>query len=101
MNRKEDVMKSYLAIPRCSYYPPNIQEEIRNAVGYGFDMGVSFGKQVKYAEQVTTKCLIQPENDRAWKEELSEIKGKLGTNNYECQLLALIAEILLIRKNGG
>ena len=75
------------------------------AINYGYEQGESFGKYEKYAEQVTNKFLIQPENDRAWKEELDEIMK--DCRNTTCctngsktvRLLAMIAEMILYRRN--
>lgn len=77
------------------------------AIKYGFEQGESFGKYEKYAEQVTNKFLIQPENDRAWQKELEDIMR--DCRNTTCRsnesktvrLLALIAEMILYTQRGG
>ena len=101
--RKEDLIKQYLTrddvVEVCKF--PNVFTVVYNALDLAFDQGESFGKYEKYAEKVEAECVIQPENDRAWREELDKIKEQLAPTNYECQLLTLIAEILLVRKNGG
>ena len=76
---------------------------LSEAIKYGFEQGESFGKYEKYAEKVVAECLIQPENDRAWKEQLEEIKKDTNTHDLikQTELLELIVEILLVRKNGG
>ena len=76
---------------------------LNEAIKYGFEQGESFGRQVKYAEKVTDECFIQPENDRAWREKLEEIEKDTDTHDLikQTELLELIAEILLVRKNGG
>ena len=80
---------------------------LSEAIKYGFEQGESFGKYVKYAEKVQNECLIQPENDRAWKKELDEIMQNcrnITCNSNESKtvrLLGLIAEMILYRRNGG
>ena len=72
-------------------------------MGYGFEHGESFGKYEKYADEVVDKYLIQPENDKAWKEQLEAIqKDKSITNpNWKSEkLLELIAEMILYRRKG-
>ena len=106
MGRKEDVMRNYLAIPRCSVYPPNIQEEIKCAVGYGFDMGERFGKFGVYVEKqndIIAEAIINHENDKLWEAELRGIKEDTDTpvNVRTLQLLSLIAEMILYTKIGG
>lgn len=76
---------------------------LTEAIKYGYEQGESFGRYQKYAEQVTDKFLIQPENDRAWKKELDEIMQ--NCRNVTCnsnesktvRLLGLIAEMILYR----
>lgn len=78
---------------------------LTEAIKYGYEQGESFGKYEKYAEQVTDKFVIQPENDRVWKKELDEIMQ--NCRNVTCnsnesktvRLLGLIAEIILYRRS--
>ena len=77
---------------------------LNEAIKYGFEQGESFGKQVKYAEKVMNECLIQPENDRAWREQLETIQKDENITNPAWKsekLLELIAEMILYRRNGG
>ena len=101
--RKEDLIKQYLTrddvVEACKF--PNVFTVVYNALDLAFDQGESFGKYEKYAEKVEAECLIQPENDRAWREELDKIKEQLPPADLRGSLLVLIAEILLVRKNGG
>lgn len=107
--RKEDLIKQYLTkddvVEACKF--PNVFTVVYNALDLAFDQGESFGKYVKYAEQVTNRCLIQPENDRAWQEELDDImKDCRNTTcrSYESKtvrLLGLIAEMILYTRRGG
>lgn len=104
--RKEDLIKQYLTrddvVEACKF--PNVFTVVYNALDLAFDQGESFGKYVKYAEKVEAECLIQPENDRAWREQLEAIqKDKSITNpNWKSEkLLELIAEMILYRRNGG
>ena len=91
-----------------SYSGPQgfIENMLAEAIKYGYEQGESVGKYEKYAEHVTDKFLIQPENDRAWKEELDEIMQdcrNITCNTNESKtvrLLGLIAEILLYRGRG-
>lgn len=101
----------------CSYWRETPEEDtfhsfhgfmdllLTEAIKYGYEQGESFGKYQKYAEQVTDKFLIQPENDRAWKKELDEIMQNCrnvtcNTNESKTvRLLGLIAEMLLYRGN--
>ena len=76
---------------------------LTEAIKYGYEQGESFGKYEKYAEEVTDKFIIQPENDRAWKKELDEIMQdcrNITCNSNESKtvrLLGLIAEMILYR----
>lgn len=80
---------------------------LSEAIKYGYEQGESFGRYEKYAEQVTNKYVIQPENDRAWQKELDDIMR--DCRNTTCRsnesktirLLGLIAEMILYRRNGG
>lgn len=78
---------------------------LTEAIKYGYEQGESFGKYEKYAEQVTNKFVIQPENDRAWKKELDEIMKdcrNITCNSNESKtvrLLGLIAEMILYRRS--
>ena len=72
---------------------------LNEAIKYGFEQGESFGKYEKYAENVENDCLIKPENVRAWKEELEEIKKDTDTHDLikQTELLELIAEMILYK----
>ena len=80
---------------------------LSEAIKYGYEQGESFGRYEKYAEQVTNKYVIQPENDRAWQKELDDIMK--DCRNTTCRsneskivrLLALIAEMILYTRRGG
>lgn len=76
---------------------------LSEAIKYGFEQGESFGRYAKYIEKVEAENLIQPENDRAWRERLEEIRKETDMHDLirQTELLELIAEILLVRKNGG
>lgn len=77
---------------------------LSEAIKYGFEQGKSFGRYEKYAEKVMDKHLIQPENDRAWREQLEVIQKDENTTNPAWKsekLLELIAEMILYRRNGG
>ena len=104
--RKEDLIRQYLTrddvVEACKF--PNVFTVVYNALDLAFDQGESFGKYEKYAERVEAECLIQSENDRGWKEKLDKIMEDEDNVPYSQQmvdLLGLIAEILLVRKNGG
>ena len=108
MSRVDDVIHSYLSSHGIT--DPihcGLIDEISKAIRYGFEQGESFGKYEKYAEKVQNECLIQSENDRAWKKELDDIMRDCknttchSAENKQVRLLGLIAEILLVRKNGG
>lgn len=101
MSRVDDVIWNFIYNNGCSGLNEDSKKLLSDAVRYGFEQGESFGRYAKYAEKVEAEYLIQPENDRTWREKLEEIEGHLSPTNYECQLLAMIAEILLVRKNGG
>ena len=79
---------------------------LSEAIKYGFEQGESFGRYDKYAEKVMDKYLIQPENDRVWKEELDDIMKdcrsvKCHTDeSKQVRLLGLIAEMILYRRQG-
>ena len=78
---------------------------LTEAIQYGYEQGESFGRYEKYAEQVTDKFVIQPENDRAWKEELDDIMKdcrNITCNSNESKtvrLLGMIAEMILYRRS--
>lgn len=77
---------------------------LSEAIQYGFEQGESFGRYEKYAEQVMNECVIQPENDRAWREQLETIQKDKNITNPAWKsekLLELIAEMILYRRNGG
>lgn len=104
--RKTDLIRQYLTrddvVEACKF--PNVFTVVYNALDLAFDQGESFGKYVKYAEKVQNECLIQPENDRAWREQLEAIQKDENTTNPAWKsekLLELIAEMILYRRNGG
>lgn len=105
MGRKEDVINNFMSIGMVqTIKSQHIKNIVRYAVGYGFEHGESFGKYGAYIKKQNEKiaeAIIQPENDKVLREKLDKIKEQLAPTNYECQLLSLIAEILLVRKNGG
>jgi hypothetical protein len=82
-----------------------IEMMLTEAIQYGYEQGESFGKYENYADQVTDKFLIQPENDRAWKKELDDIMkdcSNITCNSNESKtvrLLGLIAEMILYRRS--
>lgn len=73
---------------------------LAEAIKFGFEQGESFGRYEKYAEDVVNDCLIKPENKRAWKEELEEIKKDTDTHDLikQTELLELIAEMILYKR---
>lgn len=104
--RKEDLIRQYLTrddvVEACKF--PNVFTVVYGALDLAFDQGESFGKYEKYAEKVEAECLIQPENDKLWQEELEAIQKDENTTNPACKsekLLELIAEMILYRRNGG
>ena len=105
MSRREDVIRQYLmrddVAEACKL--SNTFTIVYNALDFAFDQGERFGKQVKYAEKVEAECLIQPENDRVWREQLEAIQKDKVTPDSQLtvKLLGLIAEMILYRKNGG
>lgn len=101
--RVDDVIWSFIYTHGCAGLNEDSKKLISDAVRYGFEQGESFGRYAKYAEKVEAECLIQPENDKAWREQLEEIKKDTDTHDLikQTELLELIAEILLVRKNGG
>ena len=103
MSRKEDVIKNFMSLGIVeAITSKHIKNVIKYAVGYGFEHGESFGKYEKYADEVVDKYLIQPKNDRAWKEQLEAIQKDTDTHDLikQTKLLGLIAEMILYRKNG-
>lgn len=73
---------------------------LSEAIKYGFEQGESFGRYEKYAEKVMNKYVIQPENDRVWKEELEAIQKDTDMHDLikQTKLLSLIAEMILYRR---
>ena len=76
---------------------------LNEAIKYGFEQGESFGRYEQYAERVQNECLIQPENDRAWREQLEAIQKDTDMHDSikRTKLLELIAEMILYRRIGG
>jgi len=107
MARVDDVIYNFIYTRGCAGLNEDSKKLLSDAVRYGFEQGESFGRYEKYAEKVTNECLIQPENDRAWKKELDEIMR--DCRNTTCRsneaktvrLLGLIAEMILYRRRGG
>ena len=104
MSRVDDVIHNYLNSHGIT--DPihcGLIDEISKAVRYGFEQGESFGRYERYAEKVEAENLIQPENDRAWREQLEEIKRDTDMHDLikQTELLELIAEMILYRRNGG
>ena len=108
MSRKDDVVKHFMGLPAVTAIESEkILTLLEQAVNYGFEQGESFGKYGAFVEKQNEKiaqAIIQPENDRAWKEKLEAIqKDENITNpNWKSEmLLELIAEMILYRRNGG
>lgn len=107
MSRADDVVNNFIHTRGCAGLEEESKKLLSDAVRYGFQQGESFGKYVQYAERVQNECLIQPENDRAWQEELDNIMK--DCRNTTCRsnesktvrLLGLIAEMILYRRRGG
>lgn len=107
MSRKEDVVRHFMGLPAVTAIESEkILTLLEQAVNFGFEQGESYGKYGAFIEKQNEKmaeAIIQPENDRAWKGQLEEIKKDTDTPDLikQTELLELIAEILLVRKNGG
>jgi hypothetical protein len=108
MDRKEDVVRHFMKLPAVTVIESEkILTLLEQAVNYGFEQGESFGKYGAYIEKQNEKmaeAIIHPENDRVWREKLDNImtsEDVVPWAQQTVQLLALIAEILLVRKNGG
>ena len=107
MSRKEDVVNNFMSIGMVQVIKSrHIKKIIRCAVGYGFEHGESFGKYGAFVEKQNDKiaeALIQPENDRVWREQLEAIQKDKETPDSQqtVKLLSLIAEMILYRRNGG
>lgn len=108
MSRVDDVIHNYLSLHGIT--DPihcGLIDEISKAIRYGFEQGESYGKYGAYIEKQNDKiaeAIIQPENDRAWKEQLEAIQKDENTTNPAWKserLLELIAEMILYRRNGG
>lgn len=106
MDRKEDVVRHFMELPAVTVIESEkILTLLEQAVNYGFEQGESFGKYGAYIEKQNEKmaeAIIQPENDRVWREKLDNImksEDVVPWAQQTVQLLALIAEILLVRKN--
>ena len=108
MSRKEDVINHFMRLDMTqAITSEHIKNIIKYAVGYGFEQGESYGKYGAYIEKQNEKiaeAIIQPENDRVWRERLDDImksKDVIPWAQQTVDLLGLIAEILLVQKNGG
>ena len=112
MSRVDDVINNFIHIRGCAGLEEDSKELLSDAVRYGFQQGESFGKYGAYIEKQNERrieVLIQPENDRIWREKLENIRKYDNDTNLKAssiqwkiiQLLYLIVEILLVRKNGG
>ena len=103
MSRVDDVIYNFIHTRGCAGLNEDSKKLLSDAVRYGFEQGESFGKYVKYAEKVQAEYLIQPENDRAWQEELEAIQKDTDTHDLikQTKLLGLIAEMILYRRRGG
>lgn len=107
MSRVDDVIYNFIYTRGCAGLNEDSRKLLSDAVRYGFEQGESFGKYVKYEEKVQAEYLIQPENDRAWQEELDDIMKDCrnvtcrSAENKQVRLLGLIAEMILYRRRGG
>ena len=106
MSRVDYVVNNFIYTRGCSGLNEDSKKLLSDAVRYGFQEGESFGKYGAYIEKQNeriSEVLIQPENDRIWREQLEEIKRDTDTHDLikQTELLELIVEILLVRKNGG
>lgn len=101
--------RNELKMKYCKYWAENPESDtysgahgymemmLTEAIQYGYEQGESYGKYENYAEQVTDKFLIQPENDRAWKKALDDIMQEHTDESKTVKLLGLIAEMILYR----
>lgn len=107
MSRVDDVIYNFIHTRGCAGLNEDSRKLLSDAVRYGFEQSERFGKYVKYAEKVQAEYLIQPENDRAWQEELDDIMKDCrnvtcrSAENKQVRLLGLIAEMILYRRRGG
>lgn len=104
MSRKEDVVRNFMSFPAVTVIESEkILTLLKQAVSYGFEHGESFGKYgafVKKQNERIAEAIIQPENDRVWREQLEEIKKDTDTHDLikQTELLELIAEMILYRR---
>lgn len=106
LEKIKDLVKGF-----CNYYEERQQGDsyygfhgfmtamLHEAIVYGRKMG----RQETVYEQAVNEFVIQPENDRAWQEELESIKKDTDTHDLikQTKLLGLIAEMILYRRRGG
>ena len=57
MARVDDVVYSYIHLDRIEALDLKTRQLIQEAIRYGFQQGESFGKQVKYAEEIEDKLV--------------------------------------------
>lgn len=104
MSRVDDVVHNFIYTRGCAGLEEDSKKLLSDAVRYGFEQGESFGKYGAFIEKQNEKiaeAIIQPENDKAWKRELEDIKSSIASGNIQAKLLALIAEMILYRRRGG
>lgn len=113
MSRKDDVVRTFMKLPVVTAIESEkILTLLEQAVNYGFEQGESFGKYGAFVEKQNkkmTEAIIQPANDKVWREELENIRKDDNAMNLNLSsvqwkivhLLYLIVDILLVRKNGG
>lgn len=104
MSRVDDVVQNFIYTRGCAGLNEDSKKLLSDAVRYGFEQGESLGKYGAFIEKQNEKiaeAIIQPENDKAWKRELEDIKSSIASGNIQAKLLALIAEMILYRRRGG
>ena len=112
MSRKEDVVIHFMSLPDVTAIESEkLLTLLEQAVNFGFEQGERFGKYGAYVEKQNERIikeLIQPENDRVCRAKLEDIMkdsrectSRLSLESKTVQLLGLITEILLVRKNGS
>ncbi len=106
MSRKEDVVKNFMNLGIVeTITSKHIKSVIKYAVTYGFEHGESYGKYEAYIGEQNDKiaeAIIQPENDRVWKEQLKAIQKDEDApdSKQTVELLSLIAEMILYGRKG-
>ena len=111
MSRVDDVIQNYLNTTGLCVLSDRTKKHIADAVRYGFNQGVSFGKYEAYCHEQNDKiaeAILQPINDEYWQKELESITKDLDKcttyisfETKQTKLMALIAEMILYTRRGG